>query len=325
MSYPWLKQLRVSHSSRKTLKSCARKFELYKIFVYPGRQESFLGEVGKALHAGFQDYLTHGDQEKAIWEMMIKYPINFTNVKETHKRERSLEACYATLMELMTSHKIKHYELVQIRKTNGEVVPAVEVPFEIRFPGVYLDAVNRRIPISYIGFIDLVIWDPVELQYRIVDIKSHRRRQDDLSAIYQWDEQCLPYALVIQNATGQLINSFSVTYLSAYTDIEDPRVVPYTYEKSAQDVNDWLNGFMVDIKKLQEFYRLGWFPRDGANVESCMSWGSKCQFFDSLCGSRNKDAIYYTIHEDNKEPEDYPFEPWITMDLETRIEKEKVA
>ena len=57
--------LRVSYSSLNTFASCNRKFEFDKL--YPRRErvleDFYAADVGKALHAGYQDFLIKGDKE----------------------------------------------------------------------------------------------------------------------------------------------------------------------------------------------------------------------------------------------------------------------
>lgn len=312
MAYPWLEYLRISHNSRKTLKSCARKFEFRKLYQHSKQDRSVPGDAGIALHAGYQEYLLNKDEDQAIMSMMLKYPIDLCNDPQDN---RSLEACYATMIELMHSHAVQHYELVFIKCLDGETRPAIEVPFEIFLPGMFLDEENQRIPISYIGYIDLFIWNTVESAFEAIDIKSHRRTLRDLSALFQFDEQVLPYALMLEWLTNQQINSLKVTYLSTYLDIVNPQVVPYSFMKSRKDIMDWANGLMVDIRNLQQFYKLGWFPRDGVRNESCVAWNKSCPFFRDVCGSRNEKAIQYAFLQDGKPYVDN-FEPWVTMELD---------
>ncbi len=68
--------LRVSYSSLNTAHSCWRRFEFHKLYpkLAGGFDDFYAAEVGKALHAGFQDYLIHGDQNLAIWAFMQAFP-----------------------------------------------------------------------------------------------------------------------------------------------------------------------------------------------------------------------------------------------------------
>lgn len=312
MSYPWLKKLRLSHSSRKTLKGCSRKFELRKFYQHASQDRSVPADVGKALHHGYQEFLKTGDEDHSLFEMMLQYPIDLSSDEDD---KRSLEACYATMMALMYSKNIDHYELINIKCLDGKERPAIEVPFEIFLPGIYLDDKNKKIPISYIGYIDTIVWSKIEQEFETIDIKSHRRNLNDLTALYKWDEQVLPYALILEWLTKSKINSLKVTYLAAYVDLINPIITPYTYLKGQRDILDWANGLMVDIKNLQEFYRLAWFPRDGAKNEECLAWNYPCKFFNNVCESRNYKAIQNHLLSGDKPYVD-DFKPWITMELE---------
>jgi hypothetical protein len=99
---------------------------------------------------------------------------------------RSAEAALATLEEMFDSAKMVEYELARIRRPNtvaeataglvgGVVVPAVEVPFEIRFPGLEIKpcpALPEGADIAVIGYIDAI------MQNQIHGIVSYTRYQD---------------------------------------------------------------------------------------------------------------------------------------------------
>jgi len=96
------KWLRVSYSSLNTLEFCERKFEFSKLYPQRDRAfDSFAADVGKCLHAGYQDYLVHKNLDKALWEMSLQYPYQ---LEWQQKNDfRSLEACVATLIAMTES------------------------------------------------------------------------------------------------------------------------------------------------------------------------------------------------------------------------------
>src|SRR3990167_6299414 len=134
--------LRVSYSSMNVFSSFNRKFELQKL--YPQRDR---GE-----------------------DMFEAYPY------ELEQREsndyRSCEAGLSTLIEMLESVQMADYELAMIKNPEGLIVPAIEVPFEIRFKGITLPDGRG---IAFTGFMDAVMRNLITGSFRTTDIKTHRR------------------------------------------------------------------------------------------------------------------------------------------------------
>ena len=59
----------------------------------------------------------------------------------------------------------------------------------------------------------------------------NERNLKDKTAIYHFDEQCIPYAIVLERVLGHSIDNLTVKYLSVYIDIEKPQVQPYEVKK----------------------------------------------------------------------------------------------
>src|SRR6478736_10284968 len=152
--------LRVSYSSLNTAASCLRKFEFNKLYPRKKRdsEEQFAAHVGKAMHGAVQHWLIHGDEDAALWTLMKHFPYlwEYNQARD----DRSLEACISTLERILDSVDMTEWELVSIRLEateeypDGQVIPAIEVPFEIRLNGLTLS--NGR-QIAYTGWIDAIL------------------------------------------------------------------------------------------------------------------------------------------------------------------------
>src|ERR1700761_1328383 len=125
-----IKHLFLSHSSGRLLESCARKLEFRKMYAHPGKDRSVPADMGTALHRGVQTYLITKDQDKAIIEYMLSYPIDLC---QSLMDKYSLEAGYNTLMAIMNEQSLVEYELIKVNCLDGVIRPAVEVPFQIDF------------------------------------------------------------------------------------------------------------------------------------------------------------------------------------------------
>lgn len=311
------KHLRISHSSLELFRSCPRKFEFHKFYDHSRRGTGLAAEVGKALHAGYQTFLTTGSEDDAIAAYMFAYPIELCS---DWKNYRSLEAGYATLQALIHSKNADVYEISQVQCTDGQLRPAIEVPFEIKLAGFSLDGQFAQdgtpcFPVSYIGFIDLFLYNKLDNEHSVVDIKSHRQSVKDMSPVYTFDEQCVPYSIVLEHAMGHAITGLDVEYLSAYVDLMEPRVNCFKFHKSKEDVADWLTGIVVDLQMIKNFYRLDWFKR---HAKSCLAFNRPCKFFD-ICATRNAEKIqkiFTTETEELDADTEQEFKPWISVELE---------
>ena len=68
--------------------------------------------------------------------------------------DRSLEAAISTLEEMTYEANMTEWELMNIRKPDGSVVPAIEVPFALRLKGITLPDGRG---VEYTGFMDAAL------------------------------------------------------------------------------------------------------------------------------------------------------------------------
>ena len=305
--YPQLTELQLSESSREVLHGCPRKLEFRKFYQHSSSTETLPTGAGHALHAGYQEWMVSRDETKAIYAMMDRYPIKFAT---TPNASRSLEACYATLLAMIGNQSLQRYELCTF-VVDGVSHPAIEVPFRLLIKDYNLD---DNTPIVYVGYIDLVLFDRYTNEYVIVDIKTTTYSLADLTPKYKFDNQCVPYAMVLQRLLKSekaiSIQELQVKYLVVHIDILEPHVRMYEFDKSAIDVNDWARGFVKDLHDLKMYYQSGWFPRRGS---SCLSWGKTCTHF-LYCSTRDHATIEKMLELEPKY-EGKPIEPWIEIDL----------
>lgn len=295
--------------------SCARKFELNKLFGHSRAEAegSIYAEVGKALHEGWQTYMTTGKRDDGAWALIKRYPKPQSGIDiPTPMQSLSVEAVYATYLE-MASHPIdSRYQLATVN-VNGVNRPAVEVPFRIVFKDVSLLR-SRRIPIRYIGFIDAILFDTVTGTYVVVDVKTTSKRRNDYSVMFGRDPQCLPYAYVLEAIQGLPISNLDVMYFVAYVDTMEPKVFKYDFIKNANDIQEWGFNISKDIRDIQMYAEMQYFPRNG---KSCDTY-RVCQY-NNICDYREPEAIErllqmtYGAVDWQKQAED--FKPWFEVEL----------
>lgn len=302
------KWLRVSYSSLNTFEFCERKFELAKL--YPQRErafDSFAADVGLCLHAGYQDWLVFKDLDKALWEMALKYPYDLE--WQQSNDYRSLESCTATLVAMSESDAFYEYEVAHIVKPDGSVVPAIEVPFEIRFPSIRI-ADGRGL--AFVGSIDAIMQHMLYKSYRTLDIKTHRDTLKDATGKYKYNTQQVPYGLVIEHVTSQEIDDFEVLYLDTYVDVAEPRVTPYEFSKTRDQVQEWVLDTVLKLQRVQRNIEMSHFPRV---TSGCIAWNKPCYALE-FCESRDPETILAYILQGADPATPRYVEPWIVAELD---------
>lgn len=311
--------LRVSYSSLNTFASCNRKFELDKL--YPKRvrdgEDFYAADVGKALHAGFQNYLVTSDVEAAIWAFMQEFP--FQGEYSQKNDYRNFDASLATLEQMFLEVKMQEYELAKIRRPNtqqeslagltgGVVVPAIEVPFEIRFNGITLPDGRG---IAFIGYIDAILQHLMSRLFRTCDIKTSRMSLADATGKYKFDSQQVPYGIIVDHVAQGEVDSFEVLYFDCYIDILEPRVSLYPFMKNRNDVLEWVTNKVLQFQQISKYMAADYFPRtDGG----CLFYQKPCRYLEP-CMSRDRATLteWFLLGEESAPAE--PFFPWIVADI----------
>jgi len=300
--------LEVSYSSLNLADTCLRKFEFNKLYPRRARDpDQFAGDVGTAMHHGYQNYLVSQNRDEATWALMRDYPY----MAEFNQRgdDRSLEACIATLDEMIDEAKMGEWELMEIRKPDGEVVPAIEVPFELRLKGITL-ADGRGV--AFTGFMDAALRHMSTGAVRTMDIKTHRRSLEDATAKYKFDGQQIPYGICLEHICGHAIEQFEVLYLDCYIDLTSPRVHLYEFQKDSTDLQEWLINTVMRVQRIQRGVEMDYFPRtDGG----CMSWNRPCYFLD-VCSIRDRAAIEEWLLMGEAPEQRKRSEPWIIAEID---------
>jgi len=306
-------KLILSHSTRSSFRRCPRLLEFNKLFGDGNRDdEQFAAEVGKALHIGFQHYMIHKDEDLAVWEFMKAYPHHLEWIKPENHYNRSLEACYITLMTMIQQNTLDELDIVHVKTQlpGNPILPAVEVPFAF-------EIVNSPMPIPvwFVGFTDLILYDRRKDRYMVDDIKTHRINIGDMSAKYQFDEQTVPYGIILDHMLGKEIEEFDVSYNSVYIDLIDPKSTTYTFTKTKDDIHDWYRGLCEDIARISRYYNQQWFPR-ATNGDTCFNFNKPC-WFASECSNRDPEISARLVGGPNREGLFHDNqEPWVTVKLE---------
>lgn len=312
--------LRVSYSSLNTFAECARKFEFRKLYPRSShREEGFAAEVGKALHAGYQDYLSYRDSDRALWELLKAYPYELEYMTEKSE-DRSLEAAMSTLEAMIAYQPMDEWDLLNIRRPNtsleisqglteGVVVPAIEVPFELRFTDVILPD-GRGVAMT--GYIDAAMQHRIRRTTASMDIKTHRRFGADAEGKYRYDSQQTPYSMVIEHIQGSVLEELEIFYLDCFVDLAEPRIQLYPYKRDRIDLQEFLMTKVMQFQAIQRYMELDFFPRkDGG----CMAWNKPCWYLE-VCQTREREAAEHWILRGEEPTEEPEWFPWVVTELE---------
>ena len=308
--FPELTILEWSHSSRAIFNSCPRKFEFRKIYNNARRIEGLAASVGTALHAGIQSWLQFKDADLAMWEMIKRFPIKF---QKSWADDNSLAGCYQTLIAMMNWEKLDQYELASFHKPDGTIAPGVEVPFILRISKYPFYPDGRTIQVDYIGFIDLILYNKLEDEYVVWDVKT-TTKDTDKAVEFRFFDQGVPYGLILEAVLKRDVNKgFEIGYWSVRINHEDPKNSIYSFNKTQTDLQDWMQGYLFDLDAIRRYYNLGWFARHGNN---CMTWNRPCIFFD-FCETRNPKTIEMMLQQDEANQKEFKREePWIIVELD---------
>lgn len=319
MTYKPLKEFIISNSALELFHSCERKFEFRRLYEGKRDDMSLPPAVGQAIHAGFQEFLLTRDLDKAIGKLILNYP---AELNDDPLNNRSMEAAYATLVRMLESRVFTEYSFVQLKTPSG-LKPAIEVHFRFRLKNTYLNAIALRqkreftpIPIYYDGFVDAFMFNNLHDVYEVFDAKSHRRNLYDLTPCWMFDDQIIPYGIVLEHILGNKIEELTYNYLTGYVDLMNPKAQPLKFHKTSIDIKDWAKKLVITVRQLQEYYDQKWFPRRSS---ACTSWNRVCGHFE-YCDSRDSNylAKVMAMGKPEKEAVRKRWQPMITIDLELR-------
>lgn len=310
--YPEVNEIRLSDSTLKSYRSCNRKLELGKIFGIDNRKgnDSVAAEAGKTLHHGYQQFLAYQDVEQATFELLLKHRFDL----EQQQYGYDVNFIYSTFKAMLSSNSLQGWKLDDIILEDGKKRPAIEMPFRINLLSPYFQW-DGAPNIYYVGFIDAVMYNMFKTEHCTVDVKTHRRNdkgKKDATAKYRFDEQQIPYAIVLDRMMGLKVKTLTVIYLDCYVDLWEPKITKYEIHKKEEEIEDWGRGLLMDLKNIEFAYKNQWFRRDSS---SCFIFNRQCRFFD-FCEVRNGGTLMNMIMDQEVSGKQMEIEPWVTIDLE---------
>lgn len=268
---PRLKLL--SHSSRTSLHTCPRKYQLYRL----SSEEKSLEEqkemeqrvtfaYGKAVGMGVQSTLEGKTEAQIYLDTFLEWDTDLLE-ENTRQKKSFWLALFATqkFIALREDGFLDDYELVYY-----ESKPAVELAFMINLPDGY----------KYRGFVDAVLKHKTTGEVLVLECKTSSGVANP--AHYKNSGQALGYSVVLDILFPQL-SSYTVLYLVYETKAMEYKELPFT--KSLLQRALWLQELLIDTQVISLYDSYDTYPMCG---HSCFNFFRECEYL-GLC----------TLHTEN--------------------------
>lgn len=297
--------LEISHSGLNTFASCPRKWAFRKAIVeFQGeRRSSVAADVGTAMHEGFQNYMIHKDEDKAIEALLLAHPIE---IEGTKPDQYAVEASVHTLLEGIKDGKLDNYDLAYFT-VGAERHPAVEVGFQVEIECTHVVFRLR-------GFIDLVLRSMMSDRFMAVDIKTTTPQGSaHFETKYKFDWQCTSYGIPLQGLMG-VDTDFDTAIFGVIQSDYEPRFLMPQFRRTQADVRQYYTYLLDKCAQIERYWIAQHFPR---HPQACISFSKPC-FYHSSCDVHSVSDMQLAMNPSGKPgfTGGRPFKPLFTAILE---------
>lgn len=273
----------LSYSSRLTLHSCPRKYQLYKLGTVPtepddGGSQSVTFAYGHIVGAGIQELLIHNSSDIAIWKAFLMWEPDLLATNE--KQAKSFWLGIAAIQKfaaLLASGFMRGWILYQY---NG--APAVELSFLIKFPDGF----------TYKGFVDAVLVHPDTKEVMVLECKTTAMNYV-AAATYKNSAQAIGYSIVL-DALFPKLSSYKVQYLIYKTKAAEFEAMHF--EKDYLSRALWIREILLDIDCIKMYEEAEIYPMHG---ESCNNFFRECEYMN-IC-TLSTDSMTTPLNEEQKQ------------------------
>lgn len=301
----------LSYSGLLTLHSCPRKFELNRLLPKPNDpdyDEDAAGHLdfGTVVGNGIQELLIHGDMNKAIFKAFLDWKDNL----ESERGEKSQKTFWHALQAIQKFTEIINGPLSQYELASYQGKPSIELGF----------SVDCGEGFRYRGKLDALLIHRTKREFLPLECKTTGWNYLD-EAMYGNSSQGIGYGIVIDRVAHESsmeISGYDIFYPVYMT--KKAEWVPFRFPKSNTARALWLQSTLLDVKHLQEYAELGYFPTRG---EACFSYGRQCRHYgqcqlsnDVLIGDMSNIPVRYD------RVGEYPLEFSMAELIEAQVEKE---
>lgn len=300
-----------SYSTFQLLHACERKLQLKKLEMsIEGqtrgitRQEDNIDfAFGKAVESGVHAVLMEKQSHEIWWDMFRAWDVPLLMQHPKGKAKTFIDAWVA--VEKFAWIKDNMFQGWEIAYFNGK--PAIELSLCIDIQNGYY----------YCGHVDVVMWNPLENRYRILEIKTTGLKWSH-EAMYKNSDQANGYSIVLDSIVEDIeaTNTYEVFYLQFSTETDQWTRYDFTYSRSNRA--SWINTILIDINRVDTYRSINFYPKRGG---SCLDYGRPCAYFGTCDLSAeyfNGTGEFDTITEEDLEKQDFDFRFTLQQIIETQ-------
>jgi len=299
--------IRLSTSQLNMLETCPRKYWISNILDWPeysDKSPSLAAMSGTAIHEYIQALYAGKSRDEAMFAVFKIWDFSVEDVaNEYNKNNRGFAATIITAEAAANELNISPVNLASV---DGK--PAIEVVFAIKF-----EHKDWKADYAYISRIDLIEFDSFTHRYTVADIKTHRSTIQDRTPQYKYNQQLIPYGIILQSLLGKDTSAFTVKYIDIYTDTVEPKVNTYSFPKTKADIDAWYQRILRVIRDTEDYLTTGIWPRTGIG---CINYNRPCRLFKDYCGIEDAQTLQDFILQ-GKEPAERKEvdEPWVEVTI----------
>jgi hypothetical protein len=256
----------LSYSSRLTLHSCPRKYQLYKLNSVQEDADGTAGEsvtfaFGHVVGQGIQSVLENKSEQQIYFDCFRMWEADL--LADNPKQNKSFWLAIAAVQRFISMRSqglLSGYKLAYWKDK-----PAVELPFIIKFPDGF----------TYKGFVDAVLVHEVTGEVMVLEVKTTSANYV-AAATYKNSAQAIGYSIVL-DALFPTLSSYKVQYLIYLT--KSMKYEAMEFKKDYLSRALWIREILLDIEKIKLFEAASVYPMHG---ESCNDFYRECEYFN-LC------------------------------------------
>ena len=250
----------LSYSSRLTLHSCPRKFQLYKLRSTRSSEESVFQSItfsfGHVIGEAVQLALQNRTESEVIFAMFLRWkPDLFADNTKQNKSFFSAVIAVKRFYALLSGGFLQDYELVSFQDK-----PACELSFAINFPDGF----------RYRGHVDAVLRHKITGEVLVLELKTTAAKALN-PATYKNSAQAIGYSIVLDSIFPDL-SSYKVLYL-VYQSTEN-NFTPLEFTKTYLQRALWIRELLLDIEKIKMYEEAEVYPMHG---ESCVTFSKETE------------------------------------------------
>lgn len=221
---------------------------------------------GHVVGLGIQEYITHHDEVKTIWQMFLAWETDL--LADNPKQQKSFWLAVFAVQKFiaMTSRGfLFDWKLAWLTDSDGVKRPATELSFIINLPDGF----------TYKGFVDAVLENESTGEVMVLECKTTSANYV-AGAVYKNSAQAIGYSIVLDVIFPHL-SSYEVQYLVYKTKSQEFEALPFQKDYLSRAL--WIRELLLDVEILKLYDAAGVYPMHG---ESCNSFMRECEYLN-LC------------------------------------------